>query len=236
MKNKYKKLIIAVDDDPDAIEMLNMNLKGEGFSVRGAKDADELYKLLEKEKPDLIILDLMLPHINGFEICKDLKSKERYSSIPIIILSGKSQEADKVLGLDRGSDDYLVKPCSIDELKARIRAVLRRFGAADETKIIRIADKLIIDLNKYEVFADNSKIELTTTEFKILELLASRKGQVFTRQQMLDFLWGDEKLVVNRTIDVHIRHLREKLKKYGDLIKNIRGVGYKIEEDDAPSS
>jgi two-component system phosphate regulon response regulator PhoB/two-component system alkaline phosphatase synthesis response regulator PhoP len=225
-------LIVIVDDDPNLLKITALNLTEEGFRVKGLLDANDLFKFLEKEKPDLIILDLMLPGMNGFEICKTLKKNERYSSIPVIILSGKNEEADKISGLDLGSDDYIVKPCSLNELKARIRAVLRRRTVGGAEKKIDVGGVMTIDLKRYEVTVDGVKVDLTITEFKILERIASRKGQVFTRKSILEYLWGEEKIVVDRTIDVHIRHLREKLGKAGRFIKSIRGIGYKIDEGD----
>ena len=225
------RLIAVVDDDPDTVEITTLNLKEEGFRVKGFLDAEGLFKFLDKEKPDLIILDLMLPDMNGFEVCKRLKEKEKLSSIPIIMLTGKDWETDKVSGLDMGADDYVVKPCSFGELKARIRAVLRRHGIEDEEKKIDVGGMIVIDPQRYEVTVKGKAVELTHAEFKILEFLSLKKGRVFTRDRILQYLWGEEKLVLERTIDVHIRHLREKLGKAGKFIKNVRGAGYKIEED-----
>lgn len=227
-----EKLIAIVDDDLDMIKVLSLNLRKEGFRVKGFSGSEDLFEFLNKEeRPDLIILDLMLPEINGFEICKNLKNKEKFSSIPIIMLSARNMEIDKVSALDLGSDDYVTKPCSFDELRARIRAVLRRHdvGGDSEDKI-NIEGGIVIDRERYEVTVKGKKKDLTTTEFKILEYLASRIGQVFSRSRILEYLWGEEKIVVDRTIDVHIRHLREKLGEAGNIIKNVRGIGYKLEE------
>lgn len=225
------KLIVIVDDDSDVIDWISRSLKAEGFRVKGFSSAAGLLRFLDKEKPDLILLDLMLPGMDGFEICRSLKKKEEFSSIPIIILSGKGEETDKISGLDMGSDDYIVKPCTLNEIKARIRAVLRRHGIKSEEKNIHIGDMVVIDLQRHEVIVEGKKVELTPAEFKILECLSSRRGNVFNRERLLEFLWGGEKIVVERTIDVHVRHLREKLGKAGRFIKNVRGIGYKIEED-----
>lgn len=225
------KLIVVVDDDPDVAVMLDLNLGEQGYKFKSILNAKDLFEFLNKEMPDLILLDLMLPDMNGFEICKALKEKDRFSSIPVIIISGKDEERDKVSGLGIGADDYIVKPFSTNELEARIRAVLRRHGVEGEEKKIEVGGIIVIDLLRYEVTADGVKVDLTATEFRILECLSSRKGTVFTRDRILEYLWGGEKIVVDRTIDVHIKHLREKLGRAGELIKNIRGVGYKIEED-----
>lgn len=224
-----EKLIVIVDDDPDMIKMASLNLEREGFRVKGFSGSEDLFKFLGKERPDLIILDILLPEINGFDICKNLKRQARFSSIPIIILSAKDMETDKISGLDLGSDDYVTKPCSFDELRARIRAVLRRREAGASK--IDIGGIVKINREKYEVVVKGRKLELTTTEFKILDLLSSKKGHVFSRNRILEYLWGEDKIVVDRTIDVHIRHLREKLGEAGRFIKNIRGIGYKLEED-----
>ena len=224
------KLIAVVDDEPGIIKTVSEYLSGRGFKVKGFPDAEIFFNFLNKEKPDLIILDLKLPGMHGFEVCRILREKERFSSIPIIILSANREEPDKVSGLEMGADDYLVKPFSLNELTSRINAVLRR-GPVVQEKKIDIGDRLSIDLREHEVMVDGERVELTPAEFKILEFLAARKGHVFTRERILDYLWGDEKIVVQRTIDVHIRHLREKLHEAGKYIKNIRSVGYKLEDE-----
>ena len=225
------KTIAIVDDDREIREMVAQYLTKDGFRTKGLGDAESLLSYIEEDMPDLIILDLMLPGMNGFEVCKKLREKDRTSTIPIIILSGKAEESDKVSGLDLGADDYVVKPFSMDELSARVRAVLRRKYRDMAEKKIEVSKDLTIDLQRYIVASCGEEVDLTPTEFRILELLASRKGQVFTRDRILDYLWGEEKVVVERTIDVHIRHLREKLGKPGEMIKNVRGIGYKLEEE-----
>ncbi|MCK5052137.1 MAG: winged helix-turn-helix domain-containing protein, partial [Candidatus Cloacimonetes bacterium] len=193
--------------------------------------ADELNKFLEKKIPDLIVLDLMLPDADGFDVCKDLKKNERFASIPIIMLTAKGDETDRILGLEFGADDYVVKPFSPRELVARVKAVLRRGKVKEEAKkVIEIGKILRIDLQKYEVYLNDKKLSLTSTEFKIIKLLTTRKGWVYSRNQILDHLWGNDKIVVDRTVDVHIRNLRTKLGPAGKYIKNIRSVGYKMEE------
>jgi two-component system phosphate regulon response regulator PhoB/two-component system alkaline phosphatase synthesis response regulator PhoP len=225
------KTIAIVDDDREIREMVAQYLTKDGFRTKGLGDAESLLSYIEGEMPDLIILDLMLPGMNGFEVCKKLREKDRTAAIPIIILSGKAESSDKVSGLDLGADDYVVKPFSMDELSARVRAVLRRKYRDMAEKKIEVSKDLTIDLQRYIVTSCGEEVDLTPTEFRILELLASRKGQVFTRDRILDYLWGEEKVVVERTIDVHIRHLREKLGKPGEMIKNVRGIGYKLEEE-----
>ena len=224
------KLIAVVDDEPDIVELVSLNLQKAGFKVRSFLEAEPFLRFLNSELPDLIILDLMLPDTDGFDICKHLKAQDKYASIPIIMLTARSEETEKVLGLELGADDYVTKPFSPRELIARVKAVLRRPVMRHETKKIFVGDLMIIDLEKYEVTVEDRKIELTPTEFKILQLLSSKRGWVQSRDQILNFLWGQDKTVIDRTIDVHIRHLRDKLGKASALIKNVRGMGYKLEE------
>ncbi len=222
--------IAILDDEADIVQLVSIHLTKAGFQVRGYTKVDELYKGLESSPPNLLILDLMLPGFDGFEICKNLRGDPRYKNLPIIMLTAKDHEVDKVLGLELGADDYVTKPFSPKELAARVKAVLRRRSdAGDEGGIREICEGLVIDTQKFETLLDGVKVELTSTEFKILDLLSRKKGWVYTRQQILNHLWGDDKMVIDRTIDVHIRHLREKLGGAGDCIKNVRGVGYKIE-------
>jgi len=231
MEKVNGKLIVIVDDEPAIVEEICDYLNVRGYRAEGFSGVESLFEFLKREKPDLIILDLMLPGMSGYDICRILKGKEKFAAIPIIMLSGKSEEPDKVSGLDMGADDYIVKPFSFKELDARIRAVLRRQEPRGEEKKISIGGLMEIDLQSYEVTLEGKKVELTPAEFKILELLSSQKNRVFTRERILDYLWKKEKIVVERTIDVHIRHLREKLGEVGKFIKNVRGVGYKLEED-----
>ena len=223
------KLIAAIDDEPDILELVSLHLARAGFKVKEFLNAEDFFKFLSSKIPDLIILDLMLPDADGIEICRYLKSKEDFKFIPIIMLTARASETDKVLGLELGADDYVTKPFSPRELVARVKAVLRR-KAQDSSENIKIDDILLINLNKFQVFVENKEIDLTPTEFRILKILASKKGWVFTRDQILNHLWGEEKAVLDRTIDVHIKNLREKLGKAKKFIKNVRGVGYKIEE------
>jgi len=225
-----KKQIVIIDDEPDIVELVSLHLKKAGFSVDGFLNAEDFFEFIDKNVPDLIFLDLMLPDADGFEICKYLRKKDEFTDVPIIMLTAKGDETDKVLGLELGADDYVTKPFSVKELVARAKAVLRRQDKEEILQKIDIGDLLTIFPKKHEAYARGKKIDLTSTEFKILTLLASKKGWVFTRDQILDYLWGHEKAVLDRTVDVHIKHLREKLGKASSLIKNIRGVGYKLEE------
>ncbi len=228
-----KNLIAVIDDEPDILDLVSLHLKKSGFDVAEFLDAEKFLRSLPHKTPDLIVLDLMLPDIDGIEVCKLLKKDPKYAPIPIIILTARVEETDRVLGLELGADDYITKPFSPRELVARVKAVLRRAKDIKKDKdvgYIEIGQKLLIDLNKYEVYVDGKKIDLTPTEFKILRLLAMNKGWVFSREKILNEVWGSEKDVLDRTVDVHIKNLREKLGKMGKYIKNIRGVGYKLEE------
>ena len=226
------ELIFIVDDEPDILELVSINMTKSGYRAFEFENAAALYNKLPKIKPDLIILDLMLPDESGMDICRRLKSSDEYSDIPIIILSAKSETTDKILGLEFGADDYVTKPFEPRELVARVKAVIRRSKPVSEKekKKIVFGDILEVDPNKFEVKIKGKKIILTTTEFKILELLLRKPGYVYSRDKILTSLWGNEKIVEERTVDVHIKHLRSKLAKAGDFIKNIRGIGYKIED------
>jgi len=224
------KLIVIIDDEPDILELVALHLKKANFKVKEFQDAKGFFNFIKSETPELIILDLMLPDVDGIEICKYLKKDDKLSSIPIIMLTARAEETDKVLGLELGADDYVTKPFSPRELVARVKAVLRRREQKEGSKKIEVGDILLIDLQKYEVYVEGKRIDLTPTEFRILKALSERKGWVFTRDQILDYLWGNEKVVLDRTVDVHIKNLREKLKSAGKFIKSIRGIGYKLEE------
>ncbi|MFC1484883.1 response regulator transcription factor [bacterium] len=223
-------LIVILDDEQDIVEVLRINLAKAGFNVEGFLSVAPFYEFIQTKKPDLIILDLMLPEKDGFEICKDLKNDVNFKEIPIIMLTARGEEIDKVLGLEFGADDYITKPFSVRELVARVKTVIKRYQRTrlEPEQVIYITDNFIIDRQKVEVYINKKQIKLTFAEFKILELLSCARGQVFSRDKILQHLWGDEKIVVDRTIDVHIRNLRVKLGKYGKLIENKRGVGYRL--------
>jgi two-component system phosphate regulon response regulator PhoB/two-component system alkaline phosphatase synthesis response regulator PhoP len=224
--------IAVVDDEPDILDLVALHLRKNHFRVREFSDGSSFLKYLDSEIPELVVLDLMLPDADGFEICKYMKRKKDLSRVPIVMLTAKRKEADTVLGLELGADDYVRKPFSPNELIARIKTVLRRVETHREAETAAkiVIGNIAIDSNKHEVAIGGKKVDLTSTEFRILQLLASEKGRVFSRDVILDYLWGHEKSVVDRTIDVHIRHLRSKLGVESKLIKNVHGVGYKLEE------
>lgn len=231
MKTKDKKLVFVVEDEPDILSLIAINLKKSGYDVEEYTEAGPMLKTMEKRVPDLIILDLMLPDYDGLDVCKTLKKSDIHSGIPIIMVTAKTEELDVVLGLELGADDYIPKPFSPRELVARVKAVLRRGKTTKEhpSKQITVGDLVTIDVAKYEVRVQDEKIQLTSTEFMILKMLSEKPGWVYSREKILDLLWGDEKDVFDRTVDVHIKNLRDKLGPAGKLIKNVRGVGYKIE-------
>ena len=227
-----KKTVAVVDDEPDIVELVSLHLNKSSFNTVEFRDAAGLFEYLKSSLPQLIVLDLMLPDADGFEVCKVLKQDRKYRHIPVIMLTAKGDESDKILGLGLGADDYITKPFSPKELVARVKVVIRRGGLAEEEKNESrrvICHDFFIDLDKYEVTLNGRVIDLTTTEFKILEMLSGNIGNVFPREKMLEILWGNQKVVIDRTIDVHIRHLRKKLGDRGDFIRNIRGIGYKME-------
>jgi len=222
-------LIAVLDDEPDIVELVSVYLTNAGFSVHGFYDSAGFFRFINKTRPDLDILDLMLPDDDGIEITKRLKKQTEFSDIPIIILSAKGEESDKIVGLELGADDYVTKPFSPKELAVRVKRILSRRSGRDDTKKVTIPNVLSIDPEKFEVVAHDKKIDLTVTEFRILKLLATKRGIVFSRDQILDYLWGDQKAVIDRTVDMHIKNLRKKLGSAAGLIKNIRGIGYKLD-------
>lgn len=228
-KHKATKVVAVIDDEPDIVELVSVNLEKAGYKVKEFYDAETFFNYLKDDVPNLIVLDLMLPDADGFEVCKYMKKDERLASVPIIMLTARTEEMDKVIGLELGADDYITKPFSTRELTARVKAVLRREEKVVETQKIKIGDILEINLQKYETKVEGTKVDLTSTEFRILKLLSERKGWVYARDQILDYLGVQDKGVLDRTVDVHIKNLREKLGPAGKFIKNIRGIGYKLE-------
>ncbi|MDD4957149.1 MAG: response regulator transcription factor [Candidatus Omnitrophica bacterium] len=226
-----KKLVAVVDDSPDILKIVSLHLEKAGFLSRCFKNAGSFLNSLKSETPDFLILDLILPDMDGFDVCKHMRSDPALKNIPILMLTAKDEEVDKVLGLELGADDYVTKPFMPRELMARVKTILKRYERPEEESdsTIRFGDLLSIDETRHEVILNGKSLVFTPTEFKILKLLCASPGQVFTREAILKHLWGSEKVVVKRTVDVHIRHIREKLGKYADIVKNVPGVGYKSE-------
>ncbi len=235
MTFKYNKAsILVVDDEKDIRELVSYNLQKEGFRVEGSADGEEALECIKKYKYSLVVLDLMLPGIQGIDLCKMLKSSEETSATPIIMLTAKGEEFDKVLGLEVGADDYITKPFSPRELIARVKAVLRRTQEVPERElIINIAD-LEINIDTYQVKKRGKLIKLSATEFKLLHYLVRKKPKVFSRDMLLDAVWKDEAFVEPRTVDVHIRRLRAQIEDDPSnpiYIKTRRGIGYYVDEE-----
>ena len=227
-----KPKIVAIEDEVDILEVINYNLSKEGFDVCSALDGEEGLALIKKEVPDLVLLDLMLPGLDGIEICRKLKTDYSTRSIPIIMVTAKGEESDIVLGLGMGADDYMVKPFRPRELMARIRSVLRRGDFIEEGEGVVSIDELVIDINRHQVKLEGKKIVLTAMEFKLLHFLASHPGQVFTRENLLNHVSSDDTFIIDRNIDVHIRSIRKKLNKHRELIETIHRVGYRFRDKD----
>ena len=221
--------ILLVDDDPNIRQLVNLYLQKEGFEVTMADRGDEALKMFKASPPNLILLDIMLPGMDGWQVCREVR---KISNIPIIMLTAKDETFDKVLGLELGADDYVAKPFDMKELVARIKAVSRRFQAADAPEKELVFPGLTININQYTVMYMGKELEMPPKELELLYFLASHPGMVFTREQLLEQVWGYDYFGDSRTVDVHVKRLREKLtegEKLGWQIKTVWGVGYKFE-------
>jgi len=229
-----REKILIVEDEKDIIKMLEYNLKKEGFKVIDARDGEDALDLALREYPDLILLDLMLPGMDGLEVCKALKKEAKTSSIPIIMLTAKGQESDKVVGLELGADDYITKPFSPRELVARIKAVLRRAAEKEKLPEIFQAGDLRIDFARISVTVKGKALTLTAKEFELLKTLLKAKGRVLSRDYLLDTIWGFDHAmeIQTRTVDVHIRTLRKKLKSEAGKIVTVKNYGYRFETEE----
>ena len=232
MYNVIARKILVVDDEPDLVELVSYNLRKEGFDVSSASDGEEALNKIRKENFNLIVLDLMLPGIQGMELCRMLRNDPKTKNLPVIMVTAKGEEIDRVIGLETGADDYMAKPFSPRELVARVKAVLRRSGEkTTEENIIRIGD-LVINRETYSVLKGDIPLGLSATEFKLLLYLVERKGKVFSRDRLLDAVWRDEAFVEPRTVDVHIRRLRTQIEDDPSepvYVKTRRGIGYYVE-------
>lgn len=231
------KTILIVDDEKDIVELLAYNLEREGYQIAKAYDGQQALQYIKENKPALVILDLMLPVINGFEICRILRKKPATEGLPIIMLTAKTDSVDKIMGLEIGADDYITKPFNIRELIARVRAVLRRWeNHAELEDIDKVSFKgLAIDFRTYEVTVEGKKVDFGPTELKLLRFFIMHPGRVYTRDQLLDHVWGNESFVEPRTVDVHVSRLRaaiEQDKENPEYILTVRGIGYKFTEKD----
>ena len=222
-------MIYCVEDDTSIRELMLYTLRASGFEAEGFSDGAALFAALEKRKPRLITLDIMLPGMDGIEILKQLRGTADTAAIPVIMASAKGTEYDRVMGLDLGADDYLSKPFSMIEMTSRIRAVLRRSGSAQDRACLRLGD-LKMDVEAHTIHAAGQRVELTLKEFELLRMFLKHPGRVYSRDQLLEQIWGGDYLGETRTVDVHIGTLRTKLGDCGSYIRTVRGVGYRMEE------
>jgi len=225
-----KQTILVVDDEEDIRELVELNLVREGYGVITCETGEQALELARSKLPDLLILDLMLPGIDGLEVCRTIKADSKTRHIPIVMLTAKAEEADIVTGLELGADDYVTKPFSGKVLVARVRRLWRRVAEQADEKGTRKIHNIIIDPARREVLVAGKAVELTATEFNILHMLARRPGLVFTRYQIVDALHGSDYVVTERAIDVQIVSLRKKLGRYGEYIETVRGVGYRFKD------
>ena len=223
--------ILVVDDEEHILELISFNLTNNGYKVIKANNGIDAVRLAIEEKPKLILLDLMIPGKDGYDVCREVRSNSEIRNIPIIMLTAKSEELDKILGLELGADDYITKPFSVRELLARVKAVLRRFSVVEPESSVLVFGNLKADFEKREIHVKDKKLDLTLKEFELLEILIRNKGKILTRDTLLDKIWGYEYIGETRTVDVHIRYLRKKGEeddKNPKLIETIRGVGYRF--------
>ena len=228
-----KTHILVIEDEAALVELIRYNLEKEGFRVSAANDGEEGLALLKESKPDLLVLDWMLPHVSGIEICRQIRRKTELRDLPVIMLTARGEEADRIRGLEVGADDYIIKPFSPSELVARIRAVLRRARPSGADEMLTYSG-IAMDLAAHRVIRNGRSIHLGPTEFRLLRFFMERPGRVFTREQLLDGVWGRDIYVELRTVDVHIRRLRKAINGEGerDPIRTVRSAGYAL--DDQP--
>lgn len=222
------KRILVVDDEPDVLELVRINLVREGFSVDTAETAAEAFDKIEKRRPGLVVLDLMLPDMSGTEVCRRLRAQPETAEIPVVMLTARSEEVDRVVGFELGADDYVTKPFSSRELALRVKAVLRRSETGVTTPKLLESGVLSLDLDRHRCTVSNREIELTPKEFDLLASLMQRRGRVQSRERLLDECWGSDIMVTHRTVDTHMKRLREKLGAASDCIDTVRGVGYRF--------
>jgi DNA-binding response OmpR family regulator len=224
--------ILIVEDEVDVADLVAHHLKNAGFSVETVHNGRTALNLIKSQPPTLVVLDLMLPEVSGLDLCRIIKSDARTKKIPIIMLSAKTDEIDRVLGFELGADDYVVKPFSPREFVLRIRAVLRRGSQDDKADLLRAGD-LVLDRSRHEVKAAERVIDCTATEFKLLTILMERQGRVQDRDRLLSDVWGYDSMIDTRTVDTHMRRLRDKLGAHGRCIETVRGFGYRLVSPDS---
>jgi DNA-binding response OmpR family regulator len=224
-----KGTVLVIDDERDLIELVSYNLEREGFDVLAASDGRAGLQLAREHQPDVIVLDVMMPGIDGLEVCRQLRNDSRTSRVPIIMLTARAAETDRIVGLEIGADDYMAKPFSPRELVARIKALLRRSAQPEPSQVLR-QGKLVVDAHRHEVTYAGHSVALTATEFRIVQFLAGRAGRVLSRDQIIDGALARDSAIFDRTIDVHITAIRKKLGPGGELIETVRGFGYKLRD------
>jgi two-component system, OmpR family, alkaline phosphatase synthesis response regulator PhoP len=225
------KKILIVEDEHDVIKLLKYNLEKEGFKVNYTSDGSLVLAEIRRDEPDLVILDLMLPGLDGLEICRQIRRNEKYTALPLLMLTARGEEADRVVGLEMGADDYVTKPFSMRELIARVRALLRRQDGPGVQRATLQRGGLTIDPSAHSVLVSGRRIELSALEFKLLHYLGSHPGMVFSRDQLLDRVWGDDRSVTPRSVDVYVRRVREKIEPQPQMptyIQTVHGVGYRF--------
>lgn len=227
-----KETILIIEDEKNIARLIKFNLEKAGYRCVTASSGEKAMDVLSKQQVDLIVLDIMLPGMDGFEICRSIKQKDSLKNISIVMLTAKGEEVDRIVGLELGADDYMVKPFSPRELVLRIKAILKRGKAEIAKKDALTAGDITVDIPKHKVAVRGKTIELTQMEFKLLVTLLERRGRVQTRERLLSDVWDMNTDVDTRTIDTHVKRLREKLGKSGNLIETVRGLGYKLKEED----
>ena len=225
-----KPKILIADDEPDVVDLVSANLRTAGFDVFKAQDGPSALASVREQLPSLLVLDLMLPGMSGLEVCRALKADSATSGIPIVMLTAKAEEVDRIVGLELGADDYVTKPFSPRELVLRVKSVLRRNDKSEATDGLLTLGDIVVDKSRLLVLVAGKPIDLTATELKLLTLLMERRGRVQSREVLLNHVWGYESLIDTRTVDTHVRRLREKLEKSADCIETVRGFGYRIAE------
>ena len=228
MINGITKTIYIVEDEPDIRETLAYNLSQEGFKVSEFSDAESCLNKIQKKKPDLLLLDLMLPGMSGLDLCKEIRADINLKNLAIIMLTAKGEEVDRIIGFELGADDYVTKPFSVRELILRVKVILKKQTESVESDELIEFGPIKLNLDAHEVLINNDEIVLTALEFKLLEHLIRRRGRVQTRDQLLSDVWGYSSEVTTRTVDTHIKRLREKLGTVGDYIQTVRGIGYRL--------
>jgi two-component system phosphate regulon response regulator PhoB len=222
--------VLIVEDEPDLAELVRFHLAKAGFAAEVAHSGRDGLEAIRRARPALVVLDLMLPDLSGTDVCREVRADPRLKDLPILMLTARAEEVDRVVGFELGADDYVTKPFSPRELVLRVRAILRRSEGEPQKGVVLARGPLQLDLERHRCSVRGGEVDLTAKEFRLLEVLMSRPGHVMTRQRLLDDVWGSDITVTERTIDTHLKRLREKLGEAGDLIETVRGVGYRLSE------